>query len=289
MSTRKASVGVQSVHRALDVLEVVTRSGPLGVTQIGQLVGLPPSTAHGLIHTLTMRNYLVRVRGGYALGPAAIGSGSWHDHAAKLVAHVDPILVSLSARAQLASTATVLVGREARIVASTPSPGVLGMRVEHDVWKDPLKLATGWVLVAFGDRKHWGDYIARTDLSPRLYPSWRQVFAQIREHGLALNPTRDPRSAVSIAMPVRARNGEVLCSLGLFTPAYLAADVMNPAALDMLYEACSEASQAFGGEVNRPAPPDFAALRRHLPDNLLHSDHLSRHRDSTDEGDLDEQ
>lgn len=272
--TDQSAPGVQSVHRALDVLEAVTRSGPLGVNQIAQAVDLSPSTAHGLIRTLTVRGYLSRVPTGYAVGPAALGLTVGHDRAADLSLHLEPLLTELTARTQLATTATMLVGREARIVASTPSPGAIAMHVTGHGWKDPLELATGWVLVALGDPGLWGGVIARTQQAPRLYPSWREVFAQVRRAGVAFRPNRDPRGAISIALPVLGHGGEAVCAIGLFAPAYLALDVMNHTTLDALWATCAQASTLFGGVLPRPPDPDFTALRRHLPDELLRADEL---------------
>ena len=50
--------GVQSLERALDILELLSRSETeLGVTEIGPSVGLANGTAHRLLATLTRRGY----------------------------------------------------------------------------------------------------------------------------------------------------------------------------------------------------------------------------------------
>lgn len=269
MEARHARDGVQSVGRALDILEVVTSSGPIGVTEIGRRIGLKPSTAHGLIRTLTSRGYLARAGQQYRTGPAAVSLAVEWGRAKELVPHVEPILTELSATRFVASTATVLIGREARIVASTPSPGPIGLRVEYEAWKDPFELGTGQVLVALGEQSLWDEFISRSSVTPRMHPSWRQVLSQIRTHGVAFKLSRDPRALVSMAMPVLGRGGEAICAIGVFAPAYLAGDVMSHETFDALWTATLDASQQFGGELNRPAEPDFDGLRRHLPAEFL--------------------
>lgn len=261
--------GVQSVDRALDILEVVTTSGPIGVTEIGRRTGLKPSTAHGLIRTLTLRGYLARAGQEYRTGPAAVTLAADWGRATELVPHVEPILAELSEQRLVASTATVLIGREARIVASTPSPGPIGLRVEYEAWKDPFELGTGQVLVALGEQSRWGEFISRSGVTPQMHPSWRQVLSQIRAHGVAFKLSRDPRALVSMAMPVRGRSGEALCAIGVFAPAYLAGDVMSHETFEALWAASAHASEQFGGELDRPAEPDFTGLRRHLPAEFL--------------------
>lgn len=270
MSAPEARDGVQSVHRALDILELVTASGPVGVTEIGRRTGLKPSTAHGLIRTLAIRGYLARAGQDYRIGPAAIGLATEWGRSAELVPHVEPILAELSAQRLVAATATVLIGREARIVASTPSPGPISLRIEYDAWKDPLELATGQALIALGEQSRWEEFISRSEVSPRLYPSWSQCLSQIRAHRVAFKLSRDPRALVSMAMPVLGRGGEAVCAIGVFAPGYLAGDVMSHETFEALWSAGARASQQFGGDLDRPLEPDFSALRRHLP-----AEHLS--------------
>lgn len=286
MSAHGARKGVQSVERALDILEVVTISGPLGVTEIGRRTGLKLSTAHGLIRTLTERGYLARAGQEYRTGPAAVTLAADWGRATELVPHLEPILTELSAQRLVASTATVLIGREARIVASTPSPGPIGLRVEYEAWKDPFELGTGQVLVALGNQSRWGEIIARSQVSPRMHSSWRQVLSQIRTHRVAFKLSRDPRALVSMAMPVLGRGGEAICAIGMFAPAYLAGDVMSHDSFDALWAAGAYASRQFGGELHRPDEPDFEGLRRHLPADYLAAvarPGTARHQEKFDE------
>ncbi|MFB3818569.1 MAG: helix-turn-helix domain-containing protein [Candidatus Methylomirabilales bacterium] len=70
--------GVQSVERALAILVALSRNGgPVGVSSLGQELGLPKSTVHRLLSALQRAGVVVRHAGGRygaslaALGPAA--------------------------------------------------------------------------------------------------------------------------------------------------------------------------------------------------------------------------
>jgi len=49
---------VQSVNRAIDILELLNKEKSLGITQIGQAVGLEKTTVFRLLQTLCARGYV---------------------------------------------------------------------------------------------------------------------------------------------------------------------------------------------------------------------------------------
>lgn len=67
---KKERVHIQSLMRALDILEVVRDSKePIRATEIARLTGLGVATAHNIIRTLYARNYLAQNnKGRYMLG-----------------------------------------------------------------------------------------------------------------------------------------------------------------------------------------------------------------------------
>ena len=62
--------GVQSIDRALDIIEAVAEAGrPMGLTEIANQVGLHKSTAYRIIETLFKRGYLAKTdEGSYKIG-----------------------------------------------------------------------------------------------------------------------------------------------------------------------------------------------------------------------------
>ena len=61
--------GVQSIDRALDIIEAVAEAGrPMGLTEIANQVGLHKSTAYRIIETLFQRGYLAKtIEGSYKI------------------------------------------------------------------------------------------------------------------------------------------------------------------------------------------------------------------------------
>lgn len=55
----RTSDGVQSLHRALDLMEVVARNGgSMSISEISATTGLPLTTIHRLLRTLVERGYM---------------------------------------------------------------------------------------------------------------------------------------------------------------------------------------------------------------------------------------
>jgi IclR family acetate operon transcriptional repressor len=73
-NSESASLGaVQSIERALDLLECLARSSSwVGISELSNATGQPVGTVHRLLMTLVAREYVVRDSRTrrYALGPA---------------------------------------------------------------------------------------------------------------------------------------------------------------------------------------------------------------------------
>jgi IclR family acetate operon transcriptional repressor len=120
-----AGGGVQSVHRALDLLEIVAAGGgSLAIAEIAGTAGLPVPTVHRLLRTLVERGYMRQLANRrYALGfgavplattaMAAIGAGAGNV--------LSELVVELGETANLA----VLCGDHAQYVAQAPSPHMM--------------------------------------------------------------------------------------------------------------------------------------------------------------------
>jgi IclR family transcriptional regulator, acetate operon repressor len=118
--TRAADGGVQSVHRALDVLEALAAAG--GTASLGDLAaacGLPAPTLHRLAGTLADRGYLRRLPDRrYSLGSRLVPLGA--DAHALLGGRALPVLRGLAELTGESANLAVLTQGCAEYVAQAP-------------------------------------------------------------------------------------------------------------------------------------------------------------------------
>jgi DNA-binding IclR family transcriptional regulator len=269
MTTRAAGAGagsgIQSIHRALDALEVVGRSPGIGVTALSKQMGVAVSTAHGIVATLADRSYLLHGAQGYELGPAVVAlAGRWSP-ARSLGMVLEQAMTELSESTGMASTATILDGEVAQIVAYAPAPGPITVRGGARR-RNPLELATGRLLVALGDAGGWAHYLRSfAGVEPGWNRArWQRELVRIRSVGVALKTTRDPRLEVSLAVPVLGAGDTVVCAIGCSVPSFVAADLFQPRVLARILDTSERVTAALGG-VPGPRPVvDFPAAVPYL-------------------------
>lgn len=120
---------VQSVGRALDILEALADAAPLGVVELARQVGLAQGTTHRLLATLAERGY-VRQDGErrYHLGLAGarLADGAQRD----LAALARPALAGVVEQVGETANLAVLDGAGMTYVAQAPSPHTLRIFAE---------------------------------------------------------------------------------------------------------------------------------------------------------------
>lgn len=130
MAENKGRGGVQSIHRALDVIEAVTdRGGQLPIAEIAALTGLPLPTTHRLLQTLVERGYMHQIANRqYALGFRLIplGAAAGRRIADQATSVLTDLVVAVGESANLA----VLSGDHAEYVAQAPSKHSMRMFTE---------------------------------------------------------------------------------------------------------------------------------------------------------------
>lgn len=104
--------GVQSIDRALDIIEAVAEAGrPMGLTEIANQVGLHKSTAYRIIETLFKRGYLAKTdEGSYKIGLKLIDAVSCYINSLELQTEARPYVAKLAARFGLTAHLGVLDG-----------------------------------------------------------------------------------------------------------------------------------------------------------------------------------
>ena len=183
-ATPRVTDGVQSVHRALDLVEIVAaRGGHLGIGEIAAACDIPLPTIHRLLRTLVDRGYMRQLANRrYALGfrlvplGAAAGSMVGADTERVLAGLVD----SLGETANLA----VLSGTHAEYVAQVPSRHAMRMFTEVGRQVELHCTGVGKALLSQLDDDRVRDVVQRVGLpahTSRTHTSESALFADLAE------------------------------------------------------------------------------------------------------------
>lgn len=122
--------GVQSLHRALDVLEgVAAKGGSQTVAEIAAGANLPVPTAHRLVRTLVERGYMRQLPNrSYALGFRLVPLASAAN--ASVGAGALPVLAELVEELGETANLAVLSSEQAEYIAQVPSKFSMRMFIE---------------------------------------------------------------------------------------------------------------------------------------------------------------
>lgn len=156
--------GVQSVERALDLLEELSHGGSKGVSELVRATGLPLGTVHRLLATLTERDYVRQdSERKYAVGGAALGLADAGEQS--LAALCRPYLARLTALTGESCNLAVLQGREMVYIAQSPSPHSLRIFAEVGRRVPLHSTAVGKVVLSRMCREEAADLLRATSLA----------------------------------------------------------------------------------------------------------------------------
>ncbi len=220
----RAPGAVQSVDRALDLLEALARSdGPTGLGGLAAVTGLPQGTAHRLLRSLQARGYVRHdADRKYSLGAAAFRLG---DAALRSLAHsARPYLTRLVEHTGETANLSVLEGDDVVYVAQVPSPHTLRMFAEVGRHVPPHSTASGKVLLAALPPEEAAALVRRAGL-PRMTAHtitdaqvFREELDRARARGWASDEGEQEQGVRCVAVPV-GRGGEVFAAISLSGPA----------------------------------------------------------------------
>ncbi|MDX5894000.1 IclR family transcriptional regulator [Rubrobacter radiotolerans] len=226
MEKRVSGAGVQSLERALDILELLGEaSDELGVTEVGPAVGLPNGTAHRLLSTLTHRGYVLRnpKTRKYSLGPKAVSLAS--SAGEKLAPIARPYLEELMETCQETSNLAVLDRDSVVYLDQVPAQRMVRMFTEPGNRVPPHATGTGKVLLAYqpaatveaianraGLRRFTEHTITDAD-------ELRRELEKIQEQGYGLDSEEMEEGVRCVAAPVFGPDGNILAGVSISGPA----------------------------------------------------------------------
>lgn len=142
---------VQSVDRAISVMELLSRQGWSGVTEVADELGIHKSTAYRLLSTLKERRLVEQdaVSEKYRLGFGLVLLASAVTEDIDIVRHARPVCERLSEQLEETVTVAVLEGDEAVIIHQTMPETSSVLNVDWSGQHTPLHCtADGKVLLA---------------------------------------------------------------------------------------------------------------------------------------------
>jgi IclR family transcriptional regulator, pca regulon regulatory protein len=218
---------VKSAARVLDLVEYLAGcTEPVTLKQITAELGFPKSSAHALAQTLVSRGYAIQdATDRYLLVHGTSHGSSIRAREARLVSAAHPVMERLrdgSGETVVLSVRTVR--GEVKRLAKCVSRQVVRYDTDLDGPVASYCTAAGRVLLAHWEPAALEAYLARTRLTAHTPftvtdpARLRDILAQTREHGVAVNDQEYVAGASGIAAPVRDRDGMVAAALNLGTP-----------------------------------------------------------------------
>lgn len=246
--------GVQSVDRALAMLEILAREGSAGVGEVADELGIHKSTASRLLGSLLARGMVQQNsnRGKYELGFGILKLASSIPGRLSLVGQARPVLESLAHEFRETVNLAVLREEYAVNVDQVMGPSTLAT---HD-WLGNLTplhaTSSGKILLAGLGADERSKILKITGLPQRtaktlntrsalerdLLRAVQDGYAEAREEfELGIN---------SVAVPVRNHSGHVVASITISGPAFRFDPQEIPGLLEGLIQAGKRVSVAMG-------------------------------------------
>lgn len=249
---RQAAGSVQSVDRALTIMEVLARVGESGVTDVAAELGVHKSTAFRLVATLEQHGLVEQVegRGKYRLGIGLLRL------AGATTARLDVVQEARSISRRLAAetgeTVNIAVLSEGTALYLDQAAGGSALQSHNWVGQHiPLHATSnGKVLLSglepdrldevLGDLRRFtgGTHTDRDELIEEV--------SEVRRVGYAVAVDELEEGLTAMAAPIRNAHGDVVASMSVSGPSFRLRDAKVDAAVAALLEASTEVSHRLG-------------------------------------------
>lgn len=220
--------GVQSIERALDLLECLARgSSWMGISELSVATGLPVATIHRLLKTLITRTYVVRDSRTrrYALGPAFHMMVNSTTHMPDWNELAIPFLQELVEISGETANIAIMEHDKAVYVAQVQPTRMVRMFTELGNRVPLHNTGCGKVLLAFQPESVSNTIIASTGLPAHTEKTitkpdqMRQELAHIRELGYALDNGEQEEGVRCVSVPIYGVGHRVIAAISISGPA----------------------------------------------------------------------
>ncbi len=249
---KAATSPVQSVDRAITVLELLAREGEAGITDIAAELGVHKSTASRLVSALEMRNMVEQLgeRGKYAIGFGIVrlaGAATGRMDLAKLGNQTCQTLADA-----LGETVNIAVADGDVAINISQAFGSAAVTAQN--WtgrRTPLHAtSSGKVLLAYMDDETRdpllsGELEACTPATTVLPRELRGELARIVDDGYAASFEEYEVGMHAVAVPIYGAEGDVIAALSASGPAYR----LSRERIDQLIRPMAEAAGDLSGQL----------------------------------------
>ena len=246
------AVPVQSVDRALTILELLARTGEAGVTEIAGDLGVHKSTAFRLLATLEAHRLVEQVgdRGRYRLGIGNLRLAGATTARLDLVTEARPVCKQLAA--DTGETVNITVRSETSALYLDQVAGSSAVQSHNWVGQHiPLHATSnGKVLLSELDEAEVKKAVRSlprvTDRTVTTRAKLAAELAQVREAGYAVAVDELEVGLTAAAAPIRNAHGDVVASMSISGPTFRLDDDKLAVVVPLLVAAAIEVSHRLG-------------------------------------------
>src|SRR3954447_16622295 len=207
---------VQSLDRALDLIEALAAADELGVSEIASRTGLVPSTAHRLLGTLVARGYAAQrpSSGRYLLGYKLLElTSGLQDRLQRLPTAARPHLEAIQKETGETTNLVVLEGRDVVYVDSVS--GTRSVRLFTEIGRAiPAHTSSaGKALLAWRDPADveallgQGPFVSTTPRTLTSLEALQDDFPRIRRRGYSTDNEEHELGVACVATPILDQRG----------------------------------------------------------------------------------
>jgi len=244
--------GVQSVDRALTILEVLARVGEAGVTDIATGLGVHKSTAFRLVTTLESHRLVEQTadRGKYRLGVGVLRLAGATTARLDLVQEARPVSRQLAA--DTGETVNIAVLSESSALYLDQVAGSSALQPHNWVGQHiPLHATSnGKVLLSGLDDAALDEVLGAlsryTALTITRKSLLREEIGLVREQGYAVAVDELEVGLTAAAAPIRNAHGDVVASMSVSGPTFRLSSERVEGVLPQLLDAALEVSHRLG-------------------------------------------
>src|SRR5271165_3322803 len=244
---------VQSVDRAVAILEILARDGEAGVTEVARELAVHKSTASRLLAALDRRELVAQdtARGKFRLGVGIVRLAGAASQKLDVVQESRPVCRALAQEVGETVNLAILSGHDALYLDQVAGPAALsphnwaGQRVPLHATSD------GKVLLAYLPDAELAAcltpplarFTERTITAMAEFPA---LLAEVRRRGYATAVDELEAGLTAIAAPVRNAEGSVIASISASGPSFRIPADRIPVLAGLVRRAAAEVSRRLG-------------------------------------------